>query len=159
MFGLTPFMPSSHEQNPINTPKLQSQWGEDLIWSWRAGTHSVHLSGLNYDIGWENDHTEIARVCQELVKVGPNRVGRRHFFYQTMNGYWDAHKNRFQFGEHPEGKLWDVDGNLVTDLKGYADLTIRNAVRMSLSEWKATWNEHAVDFLMNQHSPRTSQTL
>ena len=57
VFGLTPYMPFSHEKNPENTPSegYRNQWGEDLIWSWRANTHSVFKNDISAIFGWEHN--------------------------------------------------------------------------------------------------------
>jgi len=59
-------MPPSHEKNPENTPGegYRNQWGEDLIWSWRANTHSVFKNDISQTFGWEQNHEEIVRVPQ-----------------------------------------------------------------------------------------------
>jgi hypothetical protein len=117
VFGLTPYMPPSWEKNPENTPGegYKSHWGEDLIWSWRMGTHSVFKTNVSSQFNWENDHEEIVRVCYKLVGNKSSDQGRRNFFYQTLNGYWDSENNRFQLGRHPDGLLWNLKGELVTD--------------------------------------------
>jgi maltooligosyltrehalose synthase len=47
--------------------------------------------------GWENDLEEIVWVYHALVGNKPQDQGKRNFFYQTMNGYWDIDKKNFQF--------------------------------------------------------------
>jgi hypothetical protein len=161
VFGLTAYMPPSHERNPENTPGVayRGQWGEDLIWSWRANTHSVFKNNVSADFGWEYNHEDIVRVCHKIVGSAVHDEGKRNFFYQTLDGFWDSEKKRFQFGQHPEGKLWDREGNLVTDLRGWACLSTRNAVHMDLSEWKEIWKQEAVAYLLDSHTPETLRTL
>ena len=95
VFGLTPYMPPSHEKNPENTPGegYRNQWGEDLIWSWRANTHSVFKNDISAMFGWEHNHEEIVRVCQKIIGSAPADQGKRNFFYQTLDGYWDSRNN------------------------------------------------------------------
>ena len=76
-----------------------------------------------------------------------------------MNGFWDAGNQRFQFGVHPEEKLWNVDEKLVTDSNGIADVSIRNAVQMDLSQWKTVYQLKAVDYLLERHNPGTLRIL
>jgi hypothetical protein len=161
VFGLTPYMPPSHERNPLNTEGecFRNQWGEDLIWSWRANTHSTFKSNVSAMLGWENDHEEIVRVCKKIIGSQANDQGKRNFFYQTLDGYWDAKNNQFQFGQHPQGLIWNKDGRLITDQQGHAPMSAREAVQMSLSEWKELWKKKAVDFLLEEHSPQTLRTL
>ena len=161
VFGLTPYMPPSHERNPLNTEGecYRNQWGEDLLWSWRANTHSTFKNDISASLGWENDHKEIVRVCKKLIGSAPSDQGKRNFFYQTLDGYWDANNNRFQFGTHPQGLIWDKDGKLITNNEGHATMSAREAVQMDLSEWKELWKNEAVDFLLEEHSPQTLRTL
>lgn len=161
VFGLTSYMPPSHERDPINTPGegYRPQWGEDLIWSWRAQTHSVFKNDISLSFGWEHDHTEIVRVCHKIIGSAPQDEGKRNFFYQTMDGYWNSDKKIFQFGKHPKGFMWNRNGELVTDKRGHASMTALEAVQMDLSEWKETWRSEAVDFLLDEHSPSTLRCL
>ena len=161
VFGLTPYMPPSHERNPENTPGegYRNQWGEDLIWSWRANTHSVFKNDISAMFGWEHNHEEIVRVCKKIIGSAPADQGKRNFFYQTLDGYWDSCNNRFQFGQHPQGLIWNKEGRLITDDRGRADMDSRSAVQMDLSEWKEQWKIEAVDYLLDEHSPMTLRTL
>ena len=97
VFGLTPYMPPNHERNPENTPGegYRNQWGEDLIWSWRANTHSVFKNDISEMFGWEQDHEEIVRVCHNIIGKASGDQGKRNFFYQTLDGYWDSQNSRF----------------------------------------------------------------
>lgn len=162
LFGLTIYMPPSWELNPENAPQREhaNRWGEDLLWSWRASTHQLDKSNISSQIGWENDHEEIVRVCKKLIPGNTTTdVGRRNFFYQVMGGYWDAVRRRFQFGRHPEGLLWNNQGRLVSNSGEETDLDIRNALQWEESQWKETWKEEAIDFLLEAHSPETMRTL
>jgi hypothetical protein len=47
LFGLVPYMPSSWECNPDNTPGLRHLWGDDLVWSWRLHDHSHNKSNIS----------------------------------------------------------------------------------------------------------------
>jgi hypothetical protein len=78
LFGLTRYMPPSWEKNPINTPgeSMAMHWGEEIV-----------------------------RVCHALVGKKPQDQGKRNFFYQTLNGYWDSTNKKFQFGTHLDGYL------------------------------------------------------
>jgi hypothetical protein len=42
--------------------------------------------------------------------------GKKKFFYQTLNSYWNFGNKKFKFGIHSNRYFWDVEGNLVTDL-------------------------------------------
>jgi hypothetical protein len=76
-----------------------------------------------------------------------------------LNGYWNSTNKKFQFGTHPDGYLWDVEGNLVIDLQGHAPISVRTALQYSKSEWKEKWRKEAIDFLRKQHSPKTRRAL
>jgi hypothetical protein len=119
----------------------------------------VYKTNMSPDFGWENDHEEIVRVCQALVGNKPQDQGKRNFFYQTLNGYWDSTNKKFQFSTHPDGYLWDVEGNLITDLGGHAYISLRTALQFSESEWKERWRKEAIDFLLEQHNPETRRAL
>lgn len=161
VFGLTPYMPPSHERDPVNTPGegYRNQWGEDLIWSWRANTHSIFKNDISAKFGWEHNHEEIVRVCKKIIGSAPADQGKRNFFYQTLDRYWDSQNNRFQFGQHPQGLVWNKEGKLITDHRGNADIDSRIAVQMDLSEWKEQWKQDAVDYLLDEHSLSTLQIL
>jgi hypothetical protein len=130
-FGLTRNMLPSWEKNPINTPgeSMAMHWGEDLIWNWRQGTYSVYKTNVSPKFGWENDHEEIIRVCHALVGKKPQDQGKRNFFYQTLNGYWNSTNKKFQFGTQLDGYLWDIEGNPITDLHGHAPISLRTALQ------------------------------
>lgn len=160
-FGLTAYMPTSHEKNPENTPgeTYRNHWGEDLIWSWRAQTHSVFKNDIGASFGWEHNHEEIVNVANHIVGSAPKDQGKRNFFYQVMNGFWDAKNERFQFGHHPDGLMWDRQGNLIEDDPRHLDINSRNAVQMDSSEWKEVFRSEAVDYLLEKHSPSTLRAL
>jgi hypothetical protein len=86
------------------------------------------------EFGWENDHEKIVRVRHALVGKKPQDQGKRNFFYQTLNGYWDSTNKKFQFGTHPDRYLWDVEGNLITDLDGHAPISLCTTLQYSESE-------------------------
>jgi hypothetical protein len=93
-----------------------------------------------------------------LPSVGWKQAARpreEELFYQILNGYWDSMNKKFQFGTHPDGYLWDVEGNLVTDLEGHASISLRTALQFSESEWKERWRKEAIE----QHSPETKRAL
>jgi len=161
VFGLTPYMPPSHERNPENTlgEQYRNMWGEDLIWSWRAQTHSIFKSNVSDELGWENDDKQIVRVAKKIIGSAKEDQWKQNFFYQTLNGYWDPTHRKFQLGMHPKGLIWNKEGELVIGLEGQASLTAREAVQMSLSKWKYLLKNDAVDFLLEEHSPQTLRTL
>jgi hypothetical protein len=80
LFGLVPYMPSSWECNPYNTPGLCHLWGDDLVWSWRLHDHSHNKSNISSQFGWENDHEEITAKEKEisstnaLVAIGMREI-------------------------------------------------------------------------------------
>jgi hypothetical protein len=82
-------MPHSWEKDPINTPaeSMAMHWGEDLIWNWHQGTHSVYKKNVSLEFGWEKDHEEIIQVRHVLVGRKPQDQRKRNFFYQTLNIY------------------------------------------------------------------------
>ena len=61
-------MPPSWEHNPENTPGVPSRWGHDLVWNWKMSAHTLDKSAFNFSIGWENDHEEIVRVANSIIK-------------------------------------------------------------------------------------------
>ena len=161
VFGLTAYMPPSHERDPINTPGdgYRGQWGEDLIWSWRANTHSVFKNDISMSFGWENNHEEIVKACHKIIGNAPSDEGKRNFFYQTMDRYWDSKAKKFKFGKHPKGFIWNRAGTMVTNMRGEASMSALEAVQMDLSEWKEIWRTEVVDYLLEEHSPETLRCL
>lgn len=122
--------------------------------------HSVYKSNLSSQFGWEMDHHEIARVCHRLIPIdNEHSEGKRNFFFQCFNGYWDARAKRFQFGVHPNGWMWNELGVRITDDRGDAPMDVRNALQMSLSEWMERFKGDAVDFLLEEHSQETTRAL
>jgi hypothetical protein len=77
----------------------------------------------------------------------------------STNDYWNSTNKKFQFGTHLDGYLWDIEGNLITDLHGYVPISLRTALHYSESEWKEKWRKEAIDFLLEQHSPETRRAL
>jgi hypothetical protein len=123
-------MPPSWKKNPENTleESMSMHWGEDLIWNWRQGTHSLYKTNLSLQLRWEKDHEEIVWVCHALVGNKLQDQRKRNFFYQTLNGYWDSENEKFQFGTHPNGYHWDVEISLITNLKGHAPISLRTTL-------------------------------
>jgi hypothetical protein len=68
-----------------------------------------------------------------------------------LNGYWDSINKIFQFGTHPDGYLWDVEGNLV--------ISLCTTLQYSKSKWKEKWRKEAIDFLLKQHCLETERVL
>ncbi|CAA9382372.1 hypothetical protein AVDCRST_MAG94-4960 [uncultured Leptolyngbya sp.] len=89
--------------------------------------------------GWEHDHSEIVKVCHKVIGSAPSDEGKQHFFYQTMDGYWDSKEKKFQSGKHPRGFIWNKSGGLVTNMRGQASMTALQAVQMDFLEWKEAW--------------------
>ena len=114
LFGLCPYMPPSWEHNPENTLGMPSKWGQDLVWNWKMSAHTLDKSAFSFAIGWENDHKEIVKVTNSIIK-GNSRmaIGVRNFFYQCFKGYWDSENQRFQFGTHPRGLIYNEAGHVV----------------------------------------------
>jgi hypothetical protein len=94
LFGLEPYMPTSWECNPKNTPGLHHLWCDDLVLGWLLHDHSHNKSDISSQFGWKNDHKEIVKVCQKLVGVVFQNQRKRNFFYQCFNGYWDEKNMR-----------------------------------------------------------------
>ena len=159
LFGLVPYMPSSWELNPENSPNLPSRWGEDLVWSWRLQDHSHNKSNLSTQFGWENDPEEIVKICQKLVGFGSHNEGKRNFFFQCFGGYWDVRNKRFQFGHHPDGFMWNEVGERIHHGVGVMPLNIAEDLQLSHSEWIQRFKGEAVDYLLERHSPETLRTL
>ena len=113
---------------------------------------------MSPEFGWENDNEEIVKVCHALVGKKPQDQGKRNF-YQILNGYWDSTNKKFQFSTHLDGYLWDVEGNLITDLDGHAPISLRTTLQYSESEWKEKWSKEAIDFLLEQHSLETKRAF
>ena len=108
LFGLCPYMAPSWEHNPKTTPGMPSRWDDDLVWNWRMSAHTPNKSTFSFAIRWENDHEEIVRVANS-IKKGNSRmaIGVHNFFYQYFKGYWDSKNQRFQFGTHPLGLIYN----------------------------------------------------
>jgi hypothetical protein len=67
--------------------------------------HFVYKTNVSFQFGWKNDHEEIVWICHALVGNKSQDQGKRNFFYQTLNGYWDPNNKKFQFGTHLDGNL------------------------------------------------------
>ena len=121
--------------------------------------HTLNKSVFSFAIGWENDHEEIVRVANSIIK-GNSRmaIGVRNFFYQCFKGYWDLDNQRFQFGTHPLGLIYNEVGQVV-GVGGDAPLETRNKVNIVESNWTSIFKEKAVDFLLEQYSPATMRVL
>ena len=159
LFGLCPYMPPSWEHNPENTPSMPSKWSQDLVWNWKMSAHILDKSAFSFAIGWENDHEEIVRVANSIVKGNSQTAnGVRNFFYQCFKGYWDLDNQRFQFGTHPLGLIYNKAGQVV-GVGGDAPLDVRNEVNIAESNWTSIFKEKAVDFLLEQHSPATMRVV
>ena len=121
--------------------------------------HTLDKSAFSFAIGWENDHEEIVRVANSIIK-GNSRtaIGVRNFFYQCFKGYWNLDNQRFQFGTHPLGLIYNEAGQVV-GVDGDAPLEVQNEVNIAESNWTSIFKEKAVDFLLEQHSPATMRVL
>ena len=121
--------------------------------------HSLNKSAFSFAIGWENNHEEIARVANSIIK-GNSRsaISVRNFFYQCFKGYWDSANQRFQFGTHPQGIIYNEAGQIV-GVGQNASLVTRNNVNIAESNWINIFKEKTVDFLLEQHSPATMRVL
>ena len=159
LFGLCPYMPPSWEHNPETTLGMPSRWGDDLVWNWKMSAHTLNKSAFSFAIGWENDHQEIMRVENSIIK-GNSRmaIGVRNFFYQCFKGYWDSENQRFQFGTHPLGLIYNEAGQVV-GVGENGSLQTRNKVNIAESNWTSIFKEKAVDFLLEQHSLATMRVL
>ena len=82
----------------------------------------------------------------------------RNFFYQCFKGYWDSANQRFQFGTHLQGIIYNEVGQIVRGVQN-ASLAIRNDVNIAESNWTSIFQEKAVDFLLEQHSLATMRIL
>ena len=159
LFRLCPYMPPSWKHNPETTLGMPSRWGEDLVWNWRMSAHFLNKSAFSFVIGWENDHEEIVRVENSIIKENSrSAIGVRNFFYQCFKGYWDLENQRFQFGTHPQRLIYNEAGQVV-GVGENASLQTRNEVNIAESNWTSIFKEKAVDFLLKQHSPATMRVL
>jgi hypothetical protein len=159
LFGLIPYMPSSWECNPENTPGLCHLWGDDLVWSWWLHDHPHNKSNISSQFRWENDHKEIVRVYKRLVDVGSHDQGKRNFFYQCFNGYWDERNKRFQFGQHPDGWVWNKKGKHIHHGVGIMSEDIRENLALSTFEWLERFKGEVVDYLLKRHFLETLKIL
>jgi hypothetical protein len=166
LFGLVPYMPPHWEFNAENAPDHSQKWGTDLVWSWKLNIHSLDKQNLCTEWGWERDPAQIVEVCHHLVPLKDNfSQGRRNFFFQCFNGHWNEAGQHFQFGPHPRGWLWGVDGVRITDDNGMRmgeDIGMPDPAelaQLSESEWRETFRNEGMDYLLEQHSPGTLQCL
>ena len=121
--------------------------------------HTLDKSAFSFAIGWENDHEEIVRVAHSIIKGNSrNAIRMRNFFYQCFKGYWDSDNQRFQFGAHPLGLIYN-EARQVVGVGGDAPLDVQNEVNISESNWTNIFKEKAIDFLLEQHSPATMRVL
>ena len=124
-------MPPSWEHNPENTLGMPSKWGQDLVWNWKMSAHTLDKLAFSFAIGWENDHEEIVRVEHSIIKGNSRTTVRVHnFFYQCFKGYWNTEHQRFQFGAHPLGLIYN-EARQVVGVDGEAPLDVRNEVNIS----------------------------
>ena len=66
------------------------------MWNWRMDAHSLKKSTFNFAMGWENDHEEIVRVANSIIKGNFQAArGMHNFSYQCFKGYWDSTNGRF----------------------------------------------------------------
>ena len=129
------------------------------MWNWRMDAHSIKKSVFNFAMGWENDHEEIVRVANSIIKGNSQAArGMSNFFYQCFKGYWDLANGRFQFEDHPQGLIWNDEGRIVRS-SSTASLDTRNDVNIAESNWMIIFQKRAVDFLLKQHSPQTMRVL
>ena len=99
------------------------------------------------------------RVANSIIKDNSRMaIGVRNFFYQCFKGYWDLDNQRFQFGTHPLGLIYNEAGQVV-GVGGNAPLDVRNEVNIAESNWTSIFKEKAVDFLLEQYSPATMRVL
>ena len=85
-------------------------------------------------------------------------IGVRNFFYQCFKGYCDSENQRFQFGTHPLGLIYNETGEFV-GVGEKTPLETRNEVNIAESNWISIFKKKAVDFLLEQHSPATMRVL
>ena len=121
--------------------------------------HTLNKSAFSFAIGWENDHEEIVRVANSIIK-GNSRpaIGVRNFFYQCSKGYWDLENQRFQFGTHPLRLIYN-EAEQVVGVDENASLETQNEVNIEKSNWTSIFKEKAVDFFLEQHSSATMRIL
>ena len=76
--------------------------------------HSLNKLAFSFAMGWENNHEKIVRVENSIIK-GNSRstIGMCNFFYQCFKGYWDSTNQRFQFGIHLQGIIYNEAGRIV----------------------------------------------
>ena len=121
--------------------------------------YTLNKSTFSYAIGWENDHEEIVRVANSIIKENSRMaIGVRNFFYQCFKGYWDSENQIFQFGTHPLGLIYNEAGQVV-GVGENAPLETRNEVNIAESNWTSIFKKKAVDFLLEQHSPTIMRVL
>ena len=102
------------------------------------------------------------RDCEsgKFIIKGNSRmaIGVRNFFYQCFKGYWDSENQRFQFGTHPQGVIYN-EARHVIGVGENSSLHTGNEVNIAESNWTSIFKEKAVDFLLEQHSPTTMRVL
>ena len=108
---------------------------------------------------WENDHEEIGRVANSIIKGNSQAARNMHnFFYQCFKGYWDSANKRFQFGNHPQRLIWNDEGRIVGS-SSIASLDTCNDVNIAESNQTTIFQKRAIDYLLEQHSPQTMRVL
>ena len=70
-------------------------------------------------------------------------IGVRNFFYQCFKGYWNSENQRFQFGTHPQGLVYNEAGQVV-GVGENASLQTRNEVNIAESNWTSIFKEKAL---------------
>ena len=129
------------------------------MWNWRMSAHTLNKLAFNFANGWENDHKEIVRVANSVIKENSRlAIGVLNFFYQCFKGYWDSENQRFQFGTHPLGLIYNEVGQVV-GVGENTPLETRNEVNIGESNWTSIFKEKAINFLLEQHSSTTMMVL
>ena len=103
------------------------------MWNWKMSAHTLNKSTFSFAIEWENDHEEIVRVANSIIKSNSRMaIGVCNFFYLCFKGYWDLENQRFQFGTHPQGLIYNEVGQVV-GVGENALLQTRNKVNIAKS--------------------------
>jgi hypothetical protein len=66
---------------------------------------------------------------------------------------------RFQFGQHPDGWMWNKKGKRIYHGVGIIPEDIRDNLTLSTSEWLKCFKGEVVDYLLERHSSKTLRTL
>ena len=95
----------------------------------------------------------------EVGQCWNSKLGKRNFFYQCFNGYWDERNKRFQFGQHPDGWIWNEKEEFIDHGIGIMTKDIYDNLMLSTSKWLECFKGEAVDYLLKRHSPKTLRFL